>query len=254
MSSHPGLEWVIPSCVVKVTAGRLKIPELNMKKSALNLRHKDLLAFVEADFLVIGQEDHPENPTCSLISNSESSENTYALEDVRIGENLPAEERCAVLDLLRRRMQCFPSADDKLGSTSLAEHTIDIADAHPISCVPYRVSVAERRIITEKIAEMLRQGIICPSFSSWAAPVFLVKKKSGEHRFCVDYRRLNAVTKRDVYPLPRMDDVFDRLTGAKFFSSLDLKSGYWQVPDAGADRSKTAFVTPDGLYVLWFEL
>lgn len=145
-------------------------------------------------------------------------------------------------------MRCFPSADGKLGSTNLAEHTIDIADAHPISCVPYRVSVAERRIIMEKIAEMLRQGIRRPSFSPWAAPVFLVKKKSGEHRFCVDYRRLNDVTKRDVYPLPRMDDVFDRLTGAKFFSSLHLKSGYWQVPDAGADRSKTAFVPPDGLY------
>ena len=76
----------------------------------------------------------------------------------------------------------------------------------------------------------------------------LVKKKSGDYRFCVDYRRLNAVTKRDVYPLPRMDDVFDRITGAKYFSSLDLMSGYWQVPVAEADTSKTAFVTPDGLY------
>ena len=76
----------------------------------------------------------------------------------------------------------------------------------------------------------------------------LVKKKSGDYRFCVDYRRLNAVTKRDVYPLPRMDDVFDRITGAKYFSSLDLMSGYWQVPVAEADTSKAAFVTPDGLY------
>ena len=76
----------------------------------------------------------------------------------------------------------------------------------------------------------------------------LVKKKSGDYRFCVDYRRLNAVTKRDVYPLPRMDDVFDRIAGAKYFSSLDLMSGYWQVPVAEADTYKTAFVTPDGLY------
>jgi hypothetical protein len=74
--------------------------------------------------------------------------------------------------------------------------------------------------------------------------VVLVKKKSGDYRFCVDYRRLNAVTKRDVYPLPRMDDVFDRIAGAKYFSSLDLMSGYWQVPVAEADTCKTAFVTP----------
>ena len=130
----------------------------------------------------------------------------------------------------------------------MAEHAIDTENAHPISCVPYRVSAPERRMIIEKVTEMLRQGIIRPSFSPWASPVVLVKKKSGDYRFCIDYRRLNAVTKRDVYPLPRMDDVFDRLAGAKFFSSLDLMSGYWQVPVAEADRSKTAFITPDGLY------
>jgi hypothetical protein len=130
----------------------------------------------------------------------------------------------------------------------MAEHAIGTESAHPISCVPYRVSAPERRIIMEKIAEMLRQGIIRPSVSPWASPVVLVKKKSGDYRFCIDYRRLNAVTKRDVYPLPRMDDVFDRISGEKFFSSLDLMSGYWQVPAAEADRSKTAFITPDGLY------
>ena len=102
----------------------------------------------------------------------------------------------------------------------MTEHAIDTGDARPISCVPYRVSAVERRIITEKIAEMLRQRIIRPSFSPWAAPVVLVKKKSGDYRFCVDYRRLNAVTKRDVYPLPRMDDVFDRIAGAKYFSQV----------------------------------
>ena len=249
MCAQPGSEWVIPCCVVHVEAGKLKVPVLNMQTSSLNLRRKDLLAFVDSidvdpEKTIIVQEDQPDKPACAFIHPEEANR----WKDARVGENLSAAERDAVFQLLARRRRCFPPADGNLGSTVMTEHAIDTGDARPISCVPYRVSAAERRIITEKIAEMLKQGIIRPSFSPWAAPVVLVKKKSGDFRFCVDYRRLNAVTKRDVYPLPRMDDVFDRIAGAKFFSSLDLMSGYWQVPVAEADTCKTAFVTPDGLY------
>ena len=95
---------------------------------------------------------------------------------------------------------------------------------------------------------MEQQGVIQPSNSPWNSPVVLVKKKNGDIRFCVDYRALNEVTKRDTYPLPRIDDSIDSLSGASIFSSLDLKSGYFQCPLAESDREKTAFVTPDGLF------
>ena len=94
---------------------------------------------------------------------------------------------------------------------------------------------------------MLREGIIEPSSSEWAAPIVLVKK-DGSLQLCVDYRRLNSVSKTDAYPMPRIDDMIDQLGSTSFISTLDLTRGHWQVPVFDNDRHKTAFTTPFGLY------
>ena len=97
-----------------------------------------------------------------------------------------------------------------------------------------------------QVQQMLTSGVICPSNSPWSSPVVMVKKKDGSLRFCVYFRQLNAATIKDAHPLPRIDDLLDALHGARWFSTLDLKSGYWQVPIQGWDKERTAFRTSGG--------
>ncbi|CAH1272763.1 RTL1 [Branchiostoma lanceolatum] len=102
--------------------------------------------------------------------------------------------------------------------------------------------------VQRQVAEMLDAGVVEPSQSPWAAPVVLVRKKNGTHRFCVDYRKLNHATVKDAHPLPRTDDTIDALSGSAYFTTLDMTAGYWQVPVHPDDREKTAFTTGRGLY------
>ena len=96
--------------------------------------------------------------------------------------------------------------------------------------------------------DMLERKIVEPATGPWSSPIILVPKMDGIPRFCVDYRRVNSLTRKDAHPLPHIDDTLDTLSGAKWFSTIDLASGYWQVEMEPADREKTAFATPFGLH------
>ena len=120
----------------------------------------------------------------------------------------------------------FVGDDGVLDRTSMARHSIDTGDTLPVKQSPRRMPPAKRLIAADEVDKMLRQGIIEPSNSPWSSPIVLVDKKDGTYRFCVDFRKLNEATRKDAYPLPRTDDLLDELGGNKWFSTLDLASGY----------------------------
>ena len=127
-------------------------------------------------------------------------------------------------------------------------HEIDTESTRPIRCNPRKLSPKKIKIQQELVDKMLEEGQIEHSVTAWSAPTVLVTKKDGNTRFCVDYRRLNARTKKDAFPLPRIDDSLNSLSGQAWFSTLDLASGYWQVRLSENAKPKTAFATHSRLF------
>ncbi|KAH9103881.1 hypothetical protein AeMF1_019899, partial [Aphanomyces euteiches] len=125
---------------------------------------------------------------------------------------------------------------------------IDTGNNPPIRSVPYRTSKAEGDIMEAELNQYLDLGLIRPSKSPWSSPVLMIRKPDGSIRFCIDYRKLNSVTVKDSYPMPRIDDLLDVLGRAKLFSTMDIASGYWNVPMAKDSIEKTAFTCKYGLY------
>ena len=142
----------------------------------------------------------------------------------------------------------FALDDMELGCADLVQHSIETGNHPPIRQQPYRTPVIKREKMSEMVSDMQEQGVVQPSSSPWASPVVLVTKKDGTLRFSIDYRQLNTITRKDVYPLPRVDDILIALGESKYFSSLDLASGYWQIELDEDARKKSAFTTYRGLF------
>lgn len=145
-------------------------------------------------------------------------------------------------------LNMFSSDLQKLPLNSVVEHSIDTGDAAPIKQRARRLNPSEKSFIQKELARLLDAGIIRPADSPWSSPIVLARKKSGDYRLCIDYRKLNSLTRKDVWTLPRTDDLLDSVSGAIIFSTLDAFSGYWQIKVRPNDIEKTAFTTPFGNY------
>jgi len=144
----------------------------------------------------------------------------------------------------------FPELfSDKLGKTHLVECKLDPKDPTPIAQKPYPISNLKRELISKNVEEMLKLGVIEPSDSEWASPVYMHTKDNGKNwRFTLDARKLNSTLKRDPFPIPRLDYLFNNLGSAKFMTVIDLKKGFWQVPMEEESKKYTAFICHEGKF------
>lgn len=162
-------------------------------------------------------------------------------EGIQGTRNLPPDQKNKLDTLIEHYLK---EENTTLGRTTLVEHVIDTGDAKPIKQRYYNLSPARQKLLHAELDRMLDLKVVEPSKSAWSSPVILLDKPDGSHRWCLDLRKVNEVTKRDAYPLPQVTSILDRLRDAKYLSSLDVKHAYWQIPLSAESKDKTAFTIP----------
>ena len=177
-----------------------------------------------SDVVVAGIHEHSGKEKKSGGSQMEPRE-ARLLTTIQIEESLSKREQEQLQNLVLEFADIFALDESELSSTDLVTHVIDTGDTVPVKQHPRRIPFALRDRVDQLVKEMLDQGVVTPSKSPWASPVVLVAKKDGSTRFCVDYRRINSVTKTDVFPLPPVDDSLDQLSNSQYFTTLDLAAG-----------------------------
>ena len=200
------------------------------------------------------------NSNCYMISGIETSSTTQPAQEInkvisneieetlkQMTLHLKENQKQLLLPILYKHHSLFDLSKPKIARTNI-EHNIETGDHLPVNSRPYRINQEKQKILDEEINSLHKADLIRPSQSAWSSPVVLVKKKDGKYRFCVDYRRVNQITIKDSYPLPHIEETIGQLSGSSYFSKMDMKSGYFQLPINEKDKAKTAFITSRGLW------
>ena len=162
--------------------------------------------------------------------------------------HLNDEQQREILTIINENNEAISQSETDLGFCDLIEHSIDTGEHKSVATRQWPIPNSVKEIIRDQCKKMIKMGVIQKCSSPWRSPTLLVKKKDNSYRYCIDFRQVNNITEKDKFPLPRIDTVLESLRGAKYFSSLDLKSGYYQIPIKKEDRIKTAFATDNETY------
>lgn len=252
-NGHLPCDLIISSAFLPVTQGRLEVPVVNVGTHDRWIWPKVVLG----EFHLVSLQ-----PTTQVQFNAQRStgEQVAIVQAVAVEElpsvdfsqvvrpNLSSQEELEARNLLERYSDIFSYGEGDLGFTTLVEHTIPLLDETPVRQRYRRLPPSQYDQVKMHIQELVDQGLVKQSCSPYASPIVVVQKKNGSIRLCVDYRQLNLRTRKDAFPFQQIKESLDTLAGARLFSTLDLDSGYNQVPVASPDQEKTAFCTPFGLF------
>ena len=228
----------IANTISEVTNNVTPILVMNISNYPLTLRAGERIASYE--------ELNANQSLVAAITRTAKVGKTNELANV--GAELSDAQLKQLLELLSNYQDAF-SVNGSIGLTDLAEHEIELLEGAKPFVEPLRRRAQAQVLETRRqIKQMLKDGIIEESSSPWASAYVLAKKKTGDYRLCIDFRKLNEVTKKMVYPLPNIEDCLESLAGKAYFSQLDFTSGFWQIPMAAKSRELTAFRTEDGLF------
>ena len=239
-TSLPGDLTICPRVVSLKSPGntaRVPVRVCNLSAHTIEIPPKSILCSLNSVSVI-------DSWTPDLTQKPGNKSSFSTLEDLGISvdkNNLSHEQFQEVQEVLGKWSHIFSKGPTDLGKTNTVKHEIKLTDSTPFKEPYRRIPPAMFEEVRQHLKEMLESDAIRPSQSPYSSNVVLVRKKDGSLRFCIDFRKLNNRTIKDAYTLPRIDDTIDTLIGAKYFSKLDLKSGYWQVEMSEEDKHKTAF-------------
>lgn len=240
----------IPRCIVTVDENNeVVLPINNDSRELMTIKQGERVLRAQSCESFQSQDDEQQFMESTLYECTTADERCQQIiEQCDVGQDVinDPETTGMLRDIIQKHHHAFALHVGEIGCCQDFKAKIELNDDRKIVYRPYRLSYAERGRVRDQLAELKDANIIEDSDSEYASPMLIVRKKNGEERICIDYRQLNKITKEIKYPLPLIEDQINRLDGMNYFTSLDMKSGYYQIPLHDDSKDKTAFVTPDG--------